>query len=225
MALSIQMPSRPAQTPAPTDETLLTAVARGDRAALDRLYERFAPRIFAHALKIVADRAEAEEITQELFLRVWQRATLYDPARGSAIAWLLGVTHNVAVNYTRRRWARGSAQRLDDETAAARERADPDADVEAEAWAMIQRRELLAALATLSPAQRAAIVHAFYGGLSHREVAERLGLPLGTVKSRILHGLRRLREHLERQWAAAATPPLCASPPALSYQSATDPSR
>jgi RNA polymerase sigma-70 factor (ECF subfamily) len=191
---------RPARhpAPAPTDEALLAAVAAGDQLALATLYERRAPLVFALALKLVADAAEAEEVVQELFLRVWLRARLYDPARGPAAAWLLGVAHNVAVNYARRRWAHAPPRRLDAAaTASARRLADPSADVERAVWEAERRRAVQAALAALPAAQREALVHAYYGGLSHRQIAARLGLPLGTVKSRILHGLRRLRSALE----------------------------
>jgi RNA polymerase sigma-70 factor (ECF subfamily) len=184
----------------------MAAIARGEPAALALLYERHAAMVMATAQRVVSDRAEAEEICQELFLRVWLRASLYDPARGPAVAWLRRMARNLAINVARRRWAHGPMrQSADGPDAAMLQLADPTVDVEQLVWERRQGRVLLAALAALPAAQRAVIVEAYFGGFTHTQIAARLGVPLGTVKSRVNLGLRRLRKLLELPAPTAAT--------------------
>jgi RNA polymerase sigma-70 factor (ECF subfamily) len=216
LALSQESPGRPAGRPttAPTDQALMAAIARGEPAALALLYERHAAMVMATAQRVVSDRAEAEEICQELFLRVWLRASLFDPARGSAAAWFRRMAHNLAVNAARRRWANGPMLRsTDSPDAVMLQVADPTVDVERLVWERRQGRTLLAALAALPAAQRAVIVEAYFGGFTHTQIAARLGVPLGTVKSRINLGLCRLRKLLDQPAPMTATPRRSARPP------------
>jgi RNA polymerase sigma-70 factor (ECF subfamily) len=180
-----------------SDESLLARISRGDTEALARLYDRHSRTVFAQALRITGDQELAEDVTHEVFLRVWRRAETFDPTRGRAIAWLLTVTHNYALNELRHPRRRQSPSLERDDEPAWLSLIDPAADTEREACDAEERRLLVHALATLPPPQRDVIVAAFYGGLSHAQIAERQGLPFGTVKSRIRLGLRRLGAQLD----------------------------
>ena len=208
MALAALSPRRPAgrREPPVTDEALLVAIAQGERAALAQLHERHAGLIFRVARRAGVNPAEAEDVTQELFVRVWQRAGLYDPARGSAIGWLRRVAHNLAVNHVRSRVRAAVACSCDDPNGLALRLANPEADIERDACRSEQQQAVRAALGALPAAQRSVVVWAYFGGLSQTQVAARLGLPLGTVKSRTAHGLRRLRALLEPAGVAPPRP-------------------
>jgi RNA polymerase sigma-70 factor (ECF subfamily) len=188
-----------------TDEALLFAVARREPTALALLYERRRATVFRQALRIAADPGVAADATQEVFLQVWLRAGQFDPARGAASSWLRAVARNVTLNQVGRRRKKAVVQRLDDE--AAQRLIDGAVDIEEAVCQADRRRAVVAALADLPPSQRTVLVHAFYGGLSHVQIAVRLGLPAGTVKSRIRTGLRRLRESLDPTRAEPAAAP------------------
>jgi RNA polymerase sigma-70 factor (ECF subfamily) len=196
-----------ATTPTPTDEALLAAIARGDEAALEALYARYGRAVYTVALTVVRDHAEAEEVTQEAFLRTWLRARTYNPFRGRAATWLLRLARHLAIDQVRRRRLAIVALEPTDDAAWPADRTESaDADVEQEVWLAEQRRLLLTALRALPAKQREVLAHAYYGGLSHAEIAARLGLPLGTVKSRTCVGLRRLRELVGRHDAELIAP-------------------
>ena len=170
---------------APTDEALLAAIARGEAAALETLYARYGRAVFTVALTVVRDHAEAEEVTQEAFLRTWLRARSYDPDRGRAGTWLLRLTRHLAIDQVRRRRLVIVALEPTEDAAWLADRAEAsEVDVEHEVWLAERRRVLLAALRALPAKQREVLAHAYFGELSHAEIAARLGLPLGTVKSR-----------------------------------------
>jgi RNA polymerase sigma-70 factor (ECF subfamily) len=166
---------------------LLAAVAQGDRAALKAIYARESTRLFGIAIAILRDRDAAADVIQDAFVRVWERAAQFDPARGEARAWLGGIVRHRALDMVR---ARGRELPTDDpllgDTAIA-----PDA-LDAVA-ARADGAALRACLATLEEKNRSAIVLAFVHGLSHVQVAARLDLPLGTVKAWIRRGLLALR--------------------------------
>jgi RNA polymerase sigma-70 factor (ECF subfamily) len=194
-------------TPPPADEALLSAIARGDAAALATLHGRYRRAVFSVALAVVADRAEAEEVAQEAFLRVWLRARSYDPGRGRAGAWLLRLTRHLAIDLVRRRRLTLAPEPTDGDARPGKPGDEPVDDVERAVLAAEQRRFVEAALRALPATQREVIVHAYYGGLSHAEIARRLGVPLGTVKSRACLGLRRLRVLVgRREDEPSATP-------------------
>jgi RNA polymerase sigma-70 factor (ECF subfamily) len=172
-----------------SDEALPALVARGDEAALAELYDRFGRIAYGLALRIVRDAALAEDAVQEAFLAAWRTAVSFDPGRGKASTWLLTLVHRRAVDVVRRE-ERRRADALDAEPLAGGDSTDEAAEVRE------QRRRVQAALAQLAPDQRQALELAYYGGLSQSELAERLGVPLGTVKSRMFVALSRLRDLL-----------------------------
>ena len=172
------------------DEALLALIARGDEAALVELYDRFGGVAFRLAYRVLRDQALAQDAVQEAFLTAWRTAVSYDPARGKASTWLLTLVHRRAVDLVRREDRRRRDQ-LEAEPPGATEPIDETAAVRE------QRRSVQAALAQLPAEQREALELAYYGGLTQTELAERLGVPLGTVKSRMFAALGRLRELLE----------------------------
>ena len=166
-------------------------------AALGALYDRYASAAMGLALRIVGDRRTAEEVVQDAFVVVWRRAATYAPARGAARSWLLAVVHHRAIDRLRRRG--GAATEVDLDCGA--DRADPSSTW-AQVDATLTREAIAAGLAGLPAAQRRAIELGFFGGLTHVEIAEQLGEPLGTVKGRVRLGLRRLKELLTNEAAA-----------------------
>jgi RNA polymerase sigma-70 factor (ECF subfamily) len=174
------------------DERLSAAVGRGDQDALAEIYRRHGDSVFSLATRVLRQRAMAEEVTQEVFLRLWDEPQRFDPQRGALRSFLLRQAHSRAVERIRSEEARRRREdRVDREAVAA------GADVEAQALAGLGSQAVADALATLTPGEREAIVLAYFGGHSYREVAARLELPEGTVKSRIRLGLAKLADRLE----------------------------
>jgi RNA polymerase sigma factor (sigma-70 family) len=173
----------------PSDEALVARVSKGDDQALDALYARFGRVAYGVALRVVRDPDLAQDAVQEAFLGAWRTAAAFDPARGNASTWLLTLVHRRAVDVVRREQRR-RADPLDEAPVASGAATDEDA------WIRDRRRAVQAALAQLSPDHRQALELAYYGGLSQSELAERLGVPLGTVKSRMFAALSRLRDLL-----------------------------
>lgn len=177
-------------------EDLLERAARGDRDAVMSLYDRFAPVLLAVAMRIAGGRAEAEDIVQEVFARAWREAATFDRARGSAVAWLVTLTRNRAIDAvrSRKRRTRHEDDQTREEPAVAPPSSTPElAVVDAERAAAVR-----VALESLRPEQRQVLELAYFSGLSHSEIAERLGQPLGTVKTRIAQAVKRLRDELSR---------------------------
>ena len=174
------------------DEDLVARVARGDDSALAALYDRFGSIAYGLALRVVRDRTLAEDAVQEAFLAVWRGARGFERSRGSARTWILTLVHRRAVDRVRReeRQARPIAE---PEVAGSTSGAD-EAAVAREERSLVQ-----AALAELLDDQRTLLELAYYGGLTQSELADRLGEPLGTIKSRTFTGLRRLRTILEER--------------------------
>ncbi len=175
-----------------TLEQLLVATASGDRGAFSLLYDQTAPRVFGLVRRLLVDAAQAEEVTQDVFLEIWQTATRFDPERGNAVAWLLTLAHRRAVD--RVRSAQASRER--DLKAGARDLAVPVDDVAEAAEVRIEHERVNAAFGDLSEAQRECIALAYYGGCTQSEIAAKLQVPLGTVKTRLRDGMIRLREVL-----------------------------
>lgn len=178
------------------DVTLVAAVRQGDVQALEVLYNRYARPTFAFALRIVGDPLEAEELLQEAFLRVWQQADRFEHVRGSFPTWLLSITHNLAIDALRRRRRRPQRADLVDVTEILGGEADETVDLEEAASVAELRQRIQAALRALPEPQRQAIELAYFAGLSQREIAEALGEPLGTIKTRLRLGLQKLQEAL-----------------------------
>lgn len=182
-------PGSPADA-GPDLAALLQRSARGDRAAFAELYDATAARVHGLALRVVRDPAQAEEVTQEAFLEIWRTASRYDADRGSAVSWLLTITHRKAVD--RVRSAEAASRR--ESTYHHRNAAIPhDATADA-ATASLEARRVRTALGALTDVQREAIELAYFGGYTHTEVAGLLDLPVGTAKTRIRDGLIRLRD-------------------------------
>ncbi len=178
------------------ERELVERLAAGDASALAALYDRHAGVAFAVVLRIVGDRPGAEEVLQEVFLRVWRRGATYDRAVGGVRPWLLGIAHNLALNELRRRRRRPpeAVPPANPDAAPWLETLpDPDPGPAEQVWARARRERLRDALDRLPPPQRA-VVALYADGYSQSEIAGRLALPLGTVKSRMRRGLQELRE-------------------------------
>jgi RNA polymerase sigma-70 factor (ECF subfamily) len=172
-----------------SDEALLALVSRGDEAGLGELYDRYGRVAYGLALRIVRDRALAEDAVQEGFLAVWRSAGSFRAEHGKPSTWILTLVHRRTVDLVRRE-ERRRADPID-------ELAEPSGEAtDEEAWLRQQRQVVQEALRKLPADQREALELAYYGGFTQSELAERLGQPLGTIKSRMFTGLRRLRELL-----------------------------
>lgn len=166
----------------------MTRVVGGDSEALRQLYRRHGARVYSLARHMLREPARAEEVTQDVFLKAWEKASTYRPDKAQLLTWLLRITRNRCIDLLRR--IRPELP-FDDQAFAV---AGPEGDVMAEAEAAGVRAEL----ARLPEAQRKVLTLAYYGGLSHTEIAQALGEPLGTVKWRIRDAFQRLRQRMER---------------------------
>ena len=172
-----------------SDEALVALIARSDDAALEELYTRFGRVAYGLALRVLRDPALAEDAVQDAFLTVWRTASRFLPERAKASTWLLTLVHRRAVDVVRREQPR-RAEPL--ETAL-----QPGATAtEDEAWLRLQRTRVQEALRRLPDQQREALELAYYGGFTQSQLAERLGEPLGTIKTRVRLGMQKLRECL-----------------------------
>jgi RNA polymerase sigma factor (sigma-70 family) len=176
-----------------SDEALVALVARGDESALADLYDRVGRIAYGLAFRILRDERLAEDAVQEGFLAAWRTAAGFSAERAKASTWVLTLVHRRAVDLVRRE-ERRRVEPLDDQ---AREAAGTSPSAEELAWHGFERERVQQALAQLPDTQREAIELAYYGGYSQSELAERLGQPLGTIKSRMFTGLARLRELLD----------------------------
>ena len=181
-----------------SDADLIGRAAEGDARALEVLYDRYSRVVFSFALRIVGDRQLAEELLQEVFFRAWQQGGAFNAGRGTFITWLLSITHNMAIDEVRKRQRR--PQKADSEEPetilAAMADTSSGADVEDEVWLGALRETITGALDALPAPQREAIELAYYQGLTQREIAEQLGEPLGTIKTRMRLGIQKLRDAL-----------------------------
>jgi RNA polymerase sigma-70 factor, ECF subfamily len=173
------------------DEELVGRLAEKDERALERLYDRYGRATYSLVLKMLRDPARAEEVAQEVFLKLWRRPESYVPGRGAFATWLLSVAHHRAVDELRAR--RHEVYSLGSDDSPPRELIDDGNDLADGAWLREQRAAVRAALATLPATQRQAVELAYFAGLTQREIAERLGEPLGTVKTRIRLAMQKLR--------------------------------
>jgi RNA polymerase sigma-70 factor (ECF subfamily) len=184
-----------------SDEAVVALVARSDEEALAELYDRFGRVAYGLALRIVRDEKLAEDAVQEGFLTVWRNADRFMPERGKASTWLLTLVHRRAVDLVRR-----EDRRRTDPLPETAELTSGDS-AEDDAWLRFERERVQAALRQLPDQQREALELAYYGGFSQSELAERLGQPVGTIKSRMFTGLARLRELLGDQNGESAWKP------------------
>ena len=191
--VSPQTSSSPGPSTGPdelTPESLLERVSNGDRNAFSALYERFSPRVFGLTNRILRDASQAEEVAQEIFLEIWQRASRFDRARGTATSWIMTLTHGRSVDRVRQ----SQASRTRDLKSAV---GSFDRDVDSVADTVVEHSdasEVRECLETLTPLQRESITLAYFGGHTQREVGEMLGAALPTIKTRMRDGLIRLRD-------------------------------
>lgn len=180
------------------DEELVNRLRVRDADALEAIYERHVRPVYSLALKMLGDTATAEEVVQEVFLKLWKQPERYVSGRGRLRTWLLGVTHNRAVDELRVRRS-DTVHRRTEDVAAVMDVAD-DAPGPAEvAWVSVQQDAVRRALATLPPVQRVTIELAYFRGMTHFEIAAELNEPLGTVKTRLRLGMQKLRQALEAE--------------------------
>ena len=174
-------------------EELLVAVAEGDQLAFAALYDRVTPQVLGVALRVLRDRALAEEVAQEVMVEVWRKADRFDPDRGTASGWITTLAHRRAVDRVRSE----QASRDRDDRVSRRDEPRAFDAVADEVQVNLDHWQVRRALSTLTERQREAIELAYFGGHTYRDVARVLGIPEGTAKSRLRDGLLRLREALE----------------------------
>lgn len=170
------------------DKALMACIAHADVRAFETLYDRYSGLVYSLACGMLQDAQVAQDVTQDVFLAIWREAEAFDLRRGSLRTWILSLAHHKSVDTVRRRRRHAMSPLPDAMT--------DDADVIARAMRSAEGADVRAALGELSHDQRTAIVLAYYGGYTQREIADRLGAPLGTIKTRIRDGLLRLRAAL-----------------------------
>jgi RNA polymerase sigma-70 factor (ECF subfamily) len=181
------------------DEALAARLARGEAAALELLYDQYAPTIFGMALKITGDRLVAEDLLQETFWRVWRSAGTYQPQRGSFAGWLFRIARNLAIDAYRRQRLRPQAfAGMTEPDPVFEQLADPEVDVADQAQANLDARQVQSLLASLPREQRQVIEMAYFQGMTRQEIAEATGEALGTIHTRARLGLQKIRETLEK---------------------------
>ncbi|WP_167395120.1 sigma-70 family RNA polymerase sigma factor [Cryobacterium aureum] len=179
--------------PAPaTKEELLGRVAHGDQSAFGELYDQIAPRVLGLVKRLLVDHAQSEEVTQEIFLEIWQSASRYEQTRGGASTWILTMAHRRAVDRIRS----SQSGRDRDTKIGIRDLAVAYDHVAETVEVRLEHERVEKAMTRLTQLQRQAVSLAYYGGFSHSEVADMLHIPLGTVKTRLRDGLIRLRDEL-----------------------------
>jgi RNA polymerase sigma-70 factor, ECF subfamily len=184
---------RAASPAAAADADLLGRVAAGEQEAVRLLYARHGRLVYSIAMGVLGDSPAAEEVTQDVFLRVWEKAEQYDPGRSQPVTWLARIARNRAIDVLRERGTREAHSREAwEELARSAVEADPAEGVEIAR----QKERVRLAIALLPEAQRRALSLAFFQGLTHLQIARALGEPLGTVKTRIRDAMRRLRREL-----------------------------
>lgn len=183
-----------------TLESLMLLTQQGDAAAFARLYDHIAPNVLGLSLQILHDQAQAEEVTQEVFIEVWQHAADFDPAKGSAKAWILRRARLRAIDRVRSAIA---TLKRDDREAFLVASINKES-VEDEALRNVQRHAVRTALEIMGEPHKTAILLAYFGDMTHAELAEATGVPLGTAKTRVRDGLRKLEKILKEQRDALA---------------------
>ena len=188
------MPLKTADTQA-QDQHLMTLIQRamvGDQGAFAALYEATSKVVFGLVLRIVAERATAEEVLLDVYTQAWRQANSYDSSRGSPLAWLMTIARSRAIDRLRSSRQDHNKETIDESTNLVASSLNPE-----EASVLSERQRLVrSALDSLVPEQREVLELAYYGGLSHTEIAEKTGHPLGTVKTRTRLGMMKLREML-----------------------------
>jgi RNA polymerase sigma factor (sigma-70 family) len=177
------------------ERELRARLGAGDEQALAEAYDQFSPMVYGLAVRVTGDRAAAEDVTQEVFLHLWQRPAAFDPDRGRLRAWLATMAHHRAVDHLRRASVR---ERYTARAAVEREPAPPPNPEEAAVAAAVAKR-VRVAVDELPDAQRTAVLLAYFEGRTFRQVAQLTGVPEGTAKSRLRLGLRRIAARLQSE--------------------------
>jgi len=177
------------------DPSTMSLLADGDRDAFTSLYEFLAPRVLGVITRVLRDQSQSEEVTQEVFLEIWQTAPRFDATKGNPVTWIMTIAHRRAIDRVRA----AQASRVRDLKIGIRDY-DVSHDSVAEAGEMsLERIRIAKAMATLTPRQREAISLSYYDGLSHSEIAIALDIPVGTVKTRMRDGMLKLRKAMESE--------------------------
>lgn len=178
-----------------SDTDLLLWIEHAEESALGALYDRYQRLVYSLAYQSIGEKGLAEEITQDVFLRIWEKAGTYHPDHGKVLTWIVSITRNRAIDLYRRRRVRPEGNSIDWEDLHPREQKD-GVNIEAEVENSLQRQRIQAALATLPHEQRQALSLAFFRGYTHAEIATRLQEPLGTIKTRIRSAMQKLHQQL-----------------------------
>ena len=189
------MPDRGRQYLLLADEELIPLVGRGDAEAFAVLYDRHSRAAYSLAHRMMGERQAAEDLAQDGFLKVWRSATSYRADRGSVRTWILSIVHNRGIDQLR---SLASRRRTQEKIEASAPKSQPS-EAFAESWRNSQREQVREALSTLPPEQLKVLELAYFSGYTHVEIAELLGLPLGTVKGRMRLGLKKIRDHFNSQ--------------------------
>jgi RNA polymerase sigma-70 factor, ECF subfamily len=183
-----------------TDEELAAQIVRGESPALETLYDRYAPVVLGISLKIVGDRAVAEDVLQETFWRVWTRAASYQPQRGTLSAWLFTIARNLALDAYRRSSVRPlPLAGVDNHDSLIEQAPDPNTDIAGQSILLLQQKQIRDVVATLPLVQRQVIEMAYFYGMTRQQIAEVTGEALGTIHTRARLALQKLREHLQNE--------------------------
>lgn len=178
--------------PSPNDtcdlDELLVATGTGDEHAFSQLYDALAPQVLGICQHILADRAKAEEVTQEVFMEVWRTALRFDPGKGRAASWVMRIAHHRAVDTLRAHLA--TLHRDDREATLAR--FTPSRSVEDEALSRVAGRDIRSAVESIGEPHATAVALTYFAGLTNTELAEYTGVPLGTAKTRVRDGMKKL---------------------------------
>lgn len=189
--------SEKAPAPAPADLELIEKIRQGDQSALDLLYKRYSSPVYSLIWKILQNSEEAEDVALDVFWQVWRQADRYDPARGAPPAWIFTLARSRAIDRLRSRSRREDRTISIDDPNIHFDPLDENASPDQVVSFRQNRDAVRAAMEKLSVVQREAVELAFLKGMTHVEISEKLGQPLGTVKTRIRQGLIRLRRHLD----------------------------
>jgi RNA polymerase sigma-70 factor (ECF subfamily) len=179
------------------DEGLIDLIAQRDPDAVRVLYERYGRLVFGLAVQVTGDAASAEEVCQDVFMRVWEKSGTYRPDRGKLVTWLARITRNRAIDVLRSQRSRGIGLGQSDEEPVVLPGAENE-DPGDRLWQSFREQEVREAVASLPHDQRHALTLAFFKGMTHSEIAQALGEPLGTVKTRIRDAMVKLRTSLKQ---------------------------
>lgn len=180
------------------DQSLIRLIARSQESALSELYDRYSRLVYSLALNAVGDPATAEEITQDVFIRIWDHAGTYQAEKSKVVTWIASITRYRSIDVIRRRKIRPESQSVSWEIEPSANEMNP-INVEESVEISQERRRVRQAISVLPEEQRQALAYAYFQGYTHREIAEVLGEPLGTVKTRIRLAMQKLRQLLEQE--------------------------